>query len=216
MVVSPSDGPSLEALLRSTVDHDGPVYFRLGRGRDPHIHNGPDVVTGPGEPITVAEGSGELIIVSTGSMVAPCIAAAKLLQETQGHPIATVLDVHTIKPFYGDRIAAAAANGARVLVVEEHNTEGGLGTIVIEALLERGVAPTVYKHGLYDEFVIVGPPAHLYKYYGLSREGIATIGDRLIKSTGRPAPRSLWTGEDRQRALTEVLGSREDRVIKRV
>ena len=33
-----ADGPSLAAALRATVDHPGPIYFRIGRGRDPEIY----------------------------------------------------------------------------------------------------------------------------------------------------------------------------------
>jgi transketolase len=41
-VVAPADGPSLAAALRATVDHPGPIYFRIARGRDPEIY-GPDL-----------------------------------------------------------------------------------------------------------------------------------------------------------------------------
>ena len=37
-VVAPADGPSLAAALRATVDHPGPIYFRIGRGRDPDVY----------------------------------------------------------------------------------------------------------------------------------------------------------------------------------
>ena len=45
--------------------------------------------------------------------------------------------------------------------------EGGLGTMVVEAVAQEGLTVPVYKHGLYDEFGIVGPPTHLYRYYGM-------------------------------------------------
>lgn len=214
-VVSPSDGPSFEALLRATVDVDGPVYFRLGRGRDPQIYKDAKSIPGFGAPVKVAQGNGELVIVTTGSMVTPAIGAARLLAQQEGRDVATVFDVHSLKPFDGGPIAAAIEKGSRLLVVEEHNVEGGLGTIVVEALLEHGVVPPTYKHGLYDEYCIVGPPTHLYQFYGLSPEGIATIGGRLLRSHNRPAPRSLWTEKDRAAAIEAVEASRNDRGVKR-
>ena len=211
MILSPSDGPSLAALLKATVDHQGPIYFRLGRGRDVAVHPTPAFITGPGEPIIVNQGGGDVLIVSTGSMVAPSIMAAKALATKAGREVATVFDVHTIKPFYADTIAAAVETGTKVLVVEEHNVEGGLGTIVTEALLDRGLSPWLYKHGFYDEFSIVGPPQHLYRYYGLDAEGIATVAARLGDAGARPQARSLWTVADRQAALLSVHDRRQDR-----
>jgi transketolase len=37
-VVSPSDGAQLEAAIRASADWDQPIYFRIGRGRDPVVY----------------------------------------------------------------------------------------------------------------------------------------------------------------------------------
>jgi transketolase len=37
MVLSPADGTSAAALITATVDHPGPIYIRLGRGREPSV-----------------------------------------------------------------------------------------------------------------------------------------------------------------------------------
>jgi transketolase len=211
-VLSPSDGPSYGALLRATVDHPGPIYFRLGRGRDPDLHTGDMTGFGPGDPTPLRTGSGRLLIVSTGSMVAPCVAAAEALAEELGEDVATVLDAHTLKPFGGDAVAAAVGPDTRVLVVEEHNVEGGLGSIVREALAERGVDAPLYNHGLHDEFSVTGPPAHLYAYYGLDRDGIATVAKRLLERDGRPGPGELlWERADREAAARAVIAARSRR-----
>ena len=57
------------------------------------------------------------------------------------------------------------------MVVEEHNTEGGLGTMVAEALAEAGARVPLVKHGVPDEYCIIGPPSHCYAYYGLDGPG---------------------------------------------
>src|SRR3954454_2791332 len=38
-VVCPCDATATAWALRATVDHDGPVYFRLGRGREPAVYD---------------------------------------------------------------------------------------------------------------------------------------------------------------------------------
>lgn len=80
---------------------------------------------------------------------------------------ATVLDVHTPKPFDAASVAETAREHQLVVTVEEHNIEGGLGTMVREAVAAAGLTTPVYKHGLYDECAIVDPPTHLYRYNGL-------------------------------------------------
>lgn len=211
-VLSPCDGPSYAALLRSTVDLPGPIYFRLGRGRDPVVHDGDLSGFAPGDPTLVHRGGEQLLIVATGAMVAPSVAAAGLLAEEIGHGVSTVLDAHTLKPFAGDAVAERVAPGTRVLVVEEHNIEGGLGSIVQESLAERGVHAPLYKHGLRDEFAVTGPPAHLYSYYGLDPTGIATVGRRLLELGDRPAPTApLWADSDRADVMDSVIASRRRR-----
>jgi transketolase len=139
-------------------------------------------------------------------MVHPSIRAA----ESLGSEV-SVFDVHTIKPFDPSTIISAISDDTKILVVEEHNVEGGLGSIVRDALHDNGVHVPVYKHGLMDEFAIVGPPAHLYQYYGLDATGIAMIAERLLSSSGLPKPATLWTEADRERVSQEVAGNRKVR-----
>lgn len=195
MVLSPSDPASTEALLKSTVDHDGPIFFRLGRGREEAVYPSvPDLRPGP--PSVVAEGT-DLLLVATGILVQECRAAAERL--AAAGISCTVLDVHTLKPFPAEAVAEHARGHRAVLTVEEHNVEGGLGTMTVEAIAGAGLRTTVHKHGLRDEFAIVGPPMHLYRYYGLSADGISTIGRRLMDRCDeqRLITSALWTESDR-------------------
>ncbi|WP_433136199.1 transketolase family protein [Actinomadura nitritigenes] len=204
-VLSPSDPASTEALLRATVDVPGPVYFRLGRGREEDVYTG-GVPEGfaPGGPHLPREGT-DLLLIGTGVMVRECMRAADELA-ARGVEV-TVADAHTLKPFPAERVAELAAAHPAVLTVEEHNIEGGLGTMVVEALAAHGVPVPVHKHGLRDEYGIVGPPTHLYRYYGLDAAGVATVagrfGEAVAAGNGRAAAREpIWSDADRDRVLT--------------
>jgi transketolase len=213
MVVSPCDGPSFAALLRATVDHPGPIYFRLGRGREEAVHaeGAPEICSGA--PVEVRSGGTRILAVATGAMVAPCAQAADLVAEKLGERMVSVFDANVLKPFRPESLLAAIDEETRILVVEEHNTEGGLGTIVQEALAQHGVHNPVYKHGLHDEYSIVGPPLHLYAYYGLDSSGIASVMERLALRTSRPsACERLWNDDDRQQALDEIVTRRLERL----
>jgi transketolase len=196
-ILSPCDASSTEALLRGSVDHDGPIYFRIGRGREETVYEQVPDGYGPGSPTVVQRGN-DVLLVATGLTVSFSRQAAALLAE-RGLS-ATVLDVHTLKPFDGDTVAELAASHPAVVTVEEHNVEGGLGSMVVEALALRGVSTPVFKQGLRDEFALIGPPSHLYRYYGIDPTGIATVAERALKDGARPLE-PLWTTQDRDAVM---------------
>ena len=168
VVVAPADAASLAAALRATAASDGPVYFRIGRGRDPDVYmNGVDFELG--RAISHGQGSG-LTIIATGSMVHPALAAAEALR-SHGHSVGT-LDMHTIKPLDTQAVLAAAAASPLLMTVEEHNVLGGLGGAVAEVLTAAGNGVRLHRHGLRDEYAPVGPPTHLYRHFRLDAEGI--------------------------------------------
>lgn len=194
-VVSPCDPMSTRALIRETVDHPGPVYFRLGRGRESAVYSSePHFV--PGEASVVRAGS-DVLLVATGVMVQEALAASESLAEKGVS--ATVVDVHTVKPFPGEHLARLAAEHSAVVSVEEHTIEGGLGTMTVEALAAQGVRTPLFKHGLRDEYALVGPPSRLYRYYGLDPVGIATVAQRLLDRPDSTAlvVEPLWSQQDR-------------------
>jgi transketolase len=195
-ILSPPDAAATESLLRSTVDVPGPIYFRLGRGRDRRVYEASPEPYGPGAPPRLVQEGDEVLLVSTGTMVGECVEAARRLAGEDG-VAPTVLDVHTLKPFDAEALAEQASRHRVVVTIEEHNVQGGLGTLVREAVAEAGVAVPVMTHGLPDEFALIGPPTHLYTYYGLDPAGIATAVRRAVGSPRTP----LWTADDRRRVL---------------
>jgi transketolase len=206
MVLSPCDGNSAAALIRSTVEHDGPIYVRLGRGRETPVY--PDgVVLEAGDPSVLRAGS-DVLLLSTGVVVQEALEAARLLAERGIE--SSVVDVHTLKPFPEAAVARLATGHRAVVVAEEHNVLGGLGSMALEALADAGSGVPAYKHGLYDEYSIVGSPTHLFEYYGIDGAGIAIVAERVLglveAGTFQARDRSipLWTTEDRAGAMRTI------------
>jgi transketolase len=167
-VIAPADTQSLASALRATVNHPGPIYFRIGRGRDPDVYP-TDMRFTIGEAIEHGRGD-DLTIFATGSMVHPAVQAAKMLRAER---IAVgVIDMHTIKPLDERAILGAARRSRVLLSVEEHNTIGGLGGAVAEVLAEHGISARLHRHGIRDQYSLIGPPTHLYRHYELDAEGI--------------------------------------------
>jgi transketolase len=180
-VVCAADANELRAILRISIDWPGPMYIRLGRGRDPEVYPSvPDTLT-IGRANRLRDGH-DLTMITTGSEVRACLDAADVL--SAGGISARVLDMHTIKPLDTDEILAAAAETKAVLTVEEHNRTGGLGSAVAEVLAEAGVATRFARHGVPDEHVVLGPPAGLYARYRLDSAGVELTSRELLASQG--------------------------------
>jgi transketolase len=145
------------------------MYIRLSRGRDPVVY--PEVPAGftIGKAATLRKGK-DLTIITCGSRVHFALGAADILAK-KGIS-ARIIDMHTLKPLDKAVVRKAARETGAILVVEEHNIVGGLGSAVAEVLVDE---PRIHfqRHGIPDEFAPVGPPAALYAHYQLDAEGIA-------------------------------------------
>jgi transketolase len=175
-VIAPADTAALAATLRASVDYPGPIYFRIGRGRDPDVYPaGTALEIGK----AVEHGTGtDLTLVATGSMVHPTLAAAAALN-ADGYSVG-VLDMHTVKPLDEDAVLAAARRSRLLMTVEEHNVLGGLGGAVAEVISENAVPVRLHRHGIRDQYSLIGPPTHLYAHYRLNAAGVEAEARELL------------------------------------
>jgi transketolase len=175
-VVAPTDRHMLAAALRASIDYPEPIYFRIGRGRDADVYSAEtmraDFAFGHG--IEHDQGA-ELTVIATGSMVKPAADAVGALR-ADGRDVG-LIDMHTVKPLDADLVLEAAERCPVIVTVEEHNVLGGLGGAVAEVLATAGSPARLRRHGIQDEFSLIGPPTHLYAHYGLDVAGI----DRLLR-----------------------------------
>lgn len=180
-IVSPCDGASTRAALRATVDIDGPVYVRLGRGVEKDVYDTPPELR-IGRFVRLRDGT-DATIIATGVPVRAALDAAAVL-EGEGISV-EVLDAIFIKPLDVEAIVSSARRTGAVLTVEEHNPNGGLGGAVAEAIAESGCSCSFARHSLPDAYALVAPPTHLYRHYGLDAPGIAARLRALVEA--RPA-----------------------------
>ncbi|HKZ12497.1 MAG TPA: transketolase C-terminal domain-containing protein [Solirubrobacterales bacterium] len=179
-VVCPCDATATEAALRQTADLPGPVYFRLGRGRDVDVYDAlPEGTWRLGEAAVLREGT-DLTIVANGITVSAALEAAAALVVDGVE--CSVIDAHTVRPFDRATIAEYAGRSGRLLVAEEHNVVGGVASACAEALVEHGQAGVKMERiGMPpDEYSLIGPPTHLYRHYGMDAAGIETKARELL------------------------------------
>ena len=178
-VVSATDEHMLRSILRFSLDYSGPIYVRMGRGRDPEVYASPPAFE-LGCSFRLREGS-DVAVLATGAEVAPAALAADLLFD-EGIGV-RVVDMVSLAPLDKEAVRDAARECKALITVEEHNVTGGLGSAVADVLAEDGIAIPFAKHGIYDTYPLVGPPAALYARYQLDGEGIAEVIRQRLRST---------------------------------
>lgn len=130
-VVAPADPVETVLATRALVDWPGPCYLRLGKAREPVVHQSPPPFA-LGRAIRVRDGR-DVTLISTGGMLGHALRTADELQRADGRSV-RVLSMHTLKPLDVDAVRAAALETAGVITVEEHSIVGGLGSAVAEVL----------------------------------------------------------------------------------
>lgn len=178
-VIAPSDGMEIYRVVSAVMYNNRPTYIRLtGGDRLSIINEADDYVFEIGKASILKKGE-DVLIIGCGNLLSECLEAEKILRD---YGISTtVLNMHTIKPL--DREGLRSQLHHRLIVtVEEHNTIGGLGAAIAEALSGFKNRPRQIILGI-DDFV---PNAGDYKYLldccNLSSEKIA---DRIMKELGR-------------------------------
>merc|ERR1712014_487211 len=121
-VCVPTDAVSTQAATKAMLEHDGPVYLRLGRPKAPVVY--PDGCNFDfGKSIQLVDGD-DVTIIANGLMVGMAMDAAKSLKDSGIS--ARVIDMHTVKPIDEEAIIKAAKETGRIVVAEEHLAAGGL------------------------------------------------------------------------------------------
>src|ERR1700693_2633810 len=148
-VVCPADAPEMTRVVEATLDWPNPVYIRFGKGGDPVVSRAENGFT-LGKAIEMRRGR-DAALISTGVMTARCLDAAEAL--AKAGISASVLHLHTVKPFDEKAVCEAAAGAALVVTVEEHSRIGGLGSAVTDELAGAGIQMPQLRLAFADAFV---------------------------------------------------------------
>jgi transketolase len=136
-VLYPADANQTAQLVAAMVDQPGVVYLRTTRGKTPVIY-GPEETFPIGGSKVFRSGSADVItLIGAGVTVHEAMTAAERL--AADGIAARVIDLYSIKPIDAATIAAAARETGRLVTVEDHRPEGGLGEAVLAALADEGV-----------------------------------------------------------------------------
>ena len=184
-LMAPKDENELQHMLKTAIEHDGPIALRYPRGN------------GYGVPLeqelkTLEIGRSELlrsgsdgILLALGSMVYPALEAAQQLAE-DGIELG-VVNARFVKPLDNDLICRLAQQGSRLITVEENVLQGGFGTAVLECLEQHSIHAPVLRLGYPDAYIEQGEQHELKTRYGLDTAGIMQSVRNFIRTARQPA-----------------------------
>ena len=171
----PCDSMETKKAVFAAARINGPVYIRVAR---PVVETFTTESTPfvPGKANILREGA-DVCIIATGLMVKEALKAADILA---GEGIgASVVNMHTIKPFDSECVLEMAGKCGAIVSVEEHSVIGGLGSAVAETLAGRSAAK-FRRLGIQDRFGESGKPADLFAEFGLTPADIVAACKSLI------------------------------------
>jgi transketolase len=178
-VVAPGDPGQTAKVIEASIDWDGPVYIRIGRGGEPLVYKEDEPYDYQiGKSITVRDGK-QATIFACGPMLYHANKAATLLAD-EGYDI-RVVDMHTIKPIDKEAIARAAEETGNILVAEDHNVTGGLASAVADVIADLGLRVRFRRVGIPDVYCCIGTAEDMYAKYGMDFEGIRSVMRDFLK-----------------------------------
>jgi transketolase len=175
-VICPADYTQTKQATLAIANHHGPVYLRFGRPSWP-VFIPVDLPFEIGKAQILQEGS-DVAIIATGHMVWKALMASEVLQE-QGI-MATVINMHTIKPLDEQAVLRAVSVTGCVVTAEEHQRNGGLGDAVAQLLAAHHPVP-MEMVAVEDTFGESGTPDQLLVKYGLDTPDIVRKALRVIE-----------------------------------
>ena len=168
-VYSPADPREARALTRQAAESSRPHYLRLGKNREPNLHDS-ELQSAVPDALVLREGSDVTVLV-TGSIAGVALEASDLLR-AEGIS-ARVVSVPILKPL-GDGVLKAAGGTSAIVTLEEHSLIGGLGSAVLEsAAMARNRTP-IYPIGIPEHTLgkYVGAHEYLREKNGLTAEAV--------------------------------------------
>jgi transketolase len=92
-----------------------------------------------------------------------------------------VIDLYCVKPIDGKALAEQlSATGGRLVTVEDHWPEGGVGEAVLHALATAGVAPSKSRLLAVNGMPHSGKPEELIDAFGISARHIAAAVREIV------------------------------------
>ena len=175
-IYAPSSPRECRQIIDYALQHQGPVYIRLDGKALPELY-AENYRFVPGAVNTLREGH-DLALVATGSTVHEIVEAAQALAESGIQ--AQVVSVPSIRPCDTPALLAALKGCNAVITVEEHNVNGGLGSLVAEVMAEAGIGIPLKRLGIPDgEYAAAADRGWMRQHHGFDAQAIIALAKTM-------------------------------------
>jgi transketolase len=178
-VLYPSDPNQTAQLVLQMVDLPGISFMRTTREKTPVLYAATDLFPIGGSKVVKKSGKDQVAVVAAGITLHESLKAYEQLK-TAGINV-RIIDAYSVKPIDRTTLHQAAADtGGKLVVVEDHWFEGGLGDAVLDAFVGAGTKlPTVIKLAV-KEMPGSGTPAELLRAAEIDAEAVVQAVKALV------------------------------------
>eukprot|EP00063_Salmo_salar_P048137 XP_014022972.1 PREDICTED: transketolase-like [Salmo salar] len=176
----PSDGVSIEKAVELAASTKGVCYIRTSRPEKPIIYSSNEDFHVGQAKVVHQSTEDKVTVIGAGITLHEAVAAAEMLKKER--IFIRVIDPFTIKPLDSKTIIEhARQTRGRILTVEDHYYEGGLGEAVCSAVVnEQGF--TLQRLAV-AHVPRSGKPNELLKIYGIDREAICQAIRKMLSGS---------------------------------
>jgi len=178
-IMAPKDENELARMVKTAVDHDGPIALHYPRGRGQGVDVDSEIKPiAIGRAETLIQGK-DVTIIAIGRMVGEAVTAALELA-TLGISCG-VINARFVKPLDKTLILETIKETGALVTAEEHVLDGGFGSAVLELLSDNDALPCrVRRVGIRDTFVEHGPQEILRAEYGVDAAAIVRAAREIV------------------------------------
>ncbi len=177
-VLYPSDPNQTAQLVAEMAQHDGIVYLRTTREKTPVLYSPDEKFEVGGSRVIHQSQQDKVTVVAAGITLHEALQAYDQLKGQ--NVLIRVIDAYSVKPIDAETLITAAQETGKIVVVEDHWPEGGLGDAVLEVFTETdGPLPQVVKLAV-QSMPGSGTPAQLLEEAGISAHHIVQAVRALI------------------------------------
>ncbi len=178
-VLYPADAVAAERLTEAAARRPGICYLRTSRPKTPILYSAEEKFPVPGFKVLRQSPGDRVTVVGAGITLYEALKAHEELKP-QGIAI-RVIDLYCVKPIDARALSEqVGATGGRLVTVEDHFAEGGLGEAVVSALVEGGAAPSRLQLLAVRGMPHSGKEDELLDAFGISARKIAAAVREIL------------------------------------
>ena len=179
-VFYPSDAVATERAAELAANTKGICFIRVSRPATPIVYNNEETFEIGKAKILRKSDNDQVLVIGAGVTLEEALNAAKDLESFSGLSV-RIMDPFTIKPLDAEAVVEHALEcGGRVLTVEDHYPEGGLGSAVADVVSAR--KDIALKKLCVTEVPRSGPPKVLIEKYGIGAKSIVKAVQEFVKA----------------------------------